>query len=833
MKPSPATYSSHGRPCILVVNFHSTCNAGDLALLKMNIRQMRKEFENASFLVSANHPKEPGLSQLEGCQIVPSAYAIIGAGQGIPVYQQIFRLLIGIIQTIFFRFFDRGMAASVGDPGWKGLIGAIRQADLVIGVSGNYFLSMGRYGWPFPITCFSVWAALLFKKPFYAMPQSIGPFRRGWEKFVIRRLYGRARRVYLRDQISLDMAKELGFPTSRTHFSPDPAFALPAASSADAQQILMKYGYTPDQPAVGVTAIAPLTRAITMDAINRYYQALATVLRRLTEQHGVRIYFFNQVVGPTPREDDRTAVNKLKELLPKDQNQFAFVDEVLSPEQLKACYGCMDLMIASRLHSGIFAMGAGVATLPIGYFTKSRGLMQSMGLAEWLVELEKSDAEEMWRKVNAAWIQREKLAASVQDKSRQFSDEVMNLGAEIRRDYASTQSRLKVAQLIKGLDVGDFSGGADVFGVNLACALCDAGLDARLIVFYQMNTPAENLILKQLAQHNVPVVFLQPWQGRTSFRSYWNGFNRLAEYIKAEQINLLHSHFHVGSVMTAWLRLVRIVAHSARTIHVDREWLRGWEGPIQQILIRFFIFILFPILIDIECGVSKEAVRVLNARWLARLFGKQACVIYNSVPSPDPARFEQALQRIAGQRTNGHFVIGTVGRMTEQKGHVYLLEAIPAVLKEVPNARFLWVGDGPLRAMLEEKAEQLGVRQMIEFTGTRHDVPALLDTMDLFVLPSVYEGLPTVVLESIAHGVPVIGTQIAGTSEIIVHNQTGWLAQPRSPQDLAKWIIYAAQKPQQRLRIARAALDALQEFTIERAAEKYLAVYNAHLNNVK
>ncbi|RIK39976.1 MAG: glycosyltransferase family 1 protein, partial [Chloroflexi bacterium] len=109
-------------------------------------------------------------------------------------------------------------------------------------------------------------------------------------------------------------------------------------------------------------------------------------------------------------------------------------------------------------------------------------------------------------------------------------------------------------------------------------------------------------------------------------------------------------------------------------------------------------------------------------------------------------------------------VILTVARLDQQKGHPYLLEAAT----QVPEASFVLAGDGPARAQLEEQSRALGLEHRVRFLGYRQDIPALLAGCDLFVLPSLYEGLPLAVLEAMAAGKPVIASAIPGTCEAVV-----------------------------------------------------------------
>jgi glycosyltransferase involved in cell wall biosynthesis len=126
-------------------------------------------------------------------------------------------------------------------------------------------------------------------------------------------------------------------------------------------------------------------------------------------------------------------------------------------------------------------------------------------------------------------------------------------------------------------------------------------------------------------------------------------------------------------------------------------------------------------------------------------------------------------------------VIFTAARLHNQKGHAHLLEAAALV----PDALFLLAGDGPERARLEGRARQLGIEGRVRFLGQRRDIPELLAICDLFVLPSLYEGLPLSLLEAMAAGKPVIAAAIPGNDEIIIDGKTGLLVPPGSAADLA------------------------------------------------
>jgi glycosyltransferase involved in cell wall biosynthesis len=126
-------------------------------------------------------------------------------------------------------------------------------------------------------------------------------------------------------------------------------------------------------------------------------------------------------------------------------------------------------------------------------------------------------------------------------------------------------------------------------------------------------------------------------------------------------------------------------------------------------------------------------------------------------------------------------LILVVARLDPQKGHPDLL----AAAAEVPDVQFLLAGDGPDRLALERMAIELGVEDRVRFLGHRADVADLMAASDVFVLPSLYEGLPISVLEAMAAGLPVIATRVGGTDEAVVHGDSGLLVDPRAPSELA------------------------------------------------
>lgn len=147
------------------------------------------------------------------------------------------------------------------------------------------------------------------------------------------------------------------------------------------------------------------------------------------------------------------------------------------------------------------------------------------------------------------------------------------------------------------------------------------------------------------------------------------------------------------------------------------------------------------------------------------------------------------------------FLIGTVARFSFQKGHLYTVEAIPQILKSYPQARFVFIGEGPTQVKVKTRVRQLALEPFVTFLGARTDISEILSALDLFLLTSLYEGLPLSILEAMGVGLPVVATQVSGTPEAVRDHDTGLLIPPANSKAVAEAVIYLIQNPELRRRM--------------------------------
>jgi glycosyltransferase involved in cell wall biosynthesis len=263
----------------------------------------------------------------------------------------------------------------------------------------------------------------------------------------------------------------------------------------------------------------------------------------------------------------------------------------------------------------------------------------------------------------------------------------------------------------------------------------------------------------------------------------WTHAARFWTFLRKERIDLVHSHFFVASLFASPLAKLAGVPAVVETFHLreiwrEEKWIKGNFWVDRQIG-RF---------VDRYIAVSHAVERHLIET--KRISASKVTTIYNG---RDLKRFrprspvESALARSELGVTENQVVL-VLGRLEEQKGHVFLIEALRLLAPRWPNLVGLFAGTGALQGQLLAQSESSGLSNRIVFLGQRNDTERLLAAADVVALPSLFEGLPLVAIETLAMAKPILATDIDGTREVVVHGDTGLLARPADPAALAAGI---------------------------------------------
>jgi glycosyltransferase involved in cell wall biosynthesis len=250
----------------------------------------------------------------------------------------------------------------------------------------------------------------------------------------------------------------------------------------------------------------------------------------------------------------------------------------------------------------------------------------------------------------------------------------------------------------------------------------------------------------------------------------------LCAYLQAERPTIVHCYLPTAGLLgaiAARLTGIPCVITTRRTVHINQGLRLLRYRIVTRIMDR-----LSDTVIAVCEAAREQAVREGTP-------SSKIVTVYNSVSQPQSAVNVEDISADS-------MIIGSVGSLHRDKGHRYLVEAVPFVVKEVPKAKFVVVGDGPERTYLESRAIELGIGSHMTFLGQRSDVAELMPQFDVFVQPSLREGLPNAVLEASALGLPIIATAVGGVPELVEHGQTGLLVPPGSSQELAQALVRLA-----------------------------------------
>ncbi len=225
-------------------------------------------------------------------------------------------------------------------------------------------------------------------------------------------------------------------------------------------------------------------------------------------------------------------------------------------------------------------------------------------------------------------------------------------------------------------------------------------------------------------------------------------------------------------------------------------------------------------------GCSQAVIQSLDP--LGKKLQGRSQVLYYGVNIPAPATLEDrtALRQAFGWSANTPLVLH-VGRLVEQKNHSGLLSIFQHVLKHVPTAKLLLVGEGPKKSEIEALIAKLGISNAVYLLGFRDDVPSLMSKCDVFLFPSIHEGFGLVAIEANAAHLPIVGSRIPGLTEAVDDGKTALLHDVDDVEGMAKSVIELLQNKQYANQIGNAGLRWVEDhYSLKVGAEKLLGIYH-------
>lgn len=345
----------------------------------------------------------------------------------------------------------------------------------------------------------------------------------------------------------------------------------------------------------------------------------------------------------------------------------------------------------------------------------------------------------------------------------------------------STTDKIKIFRIIGRLNVG----GPSIHVVNLTAGLDRRRFEQRLVVGTE--NPDEGSMLDYALKRGVePLVIPEIVTAFSLTTRDLRAVAKLHALLRRERPDIVHTHTAKAGLigrLAARLAGVPVIVHTFHG-HV----LHGYYGAIKSGLLQKMERTLAR-LSDRLITVGEQVKRELVGYGIAEP-ARITVIPLGFDLSPFVAAASEAGQ-FRGEMRCGSDVrlIGIVGRIFPIKNHALFLQAAARIAAAEPQARFVIVGDGPLRPALERQAAELGISQRVLFTGWRRDVHKIYADLDALVISSDNEGTPVSAIEAMAAGCPVIATRVGGLSDLIVEAETGLLVPPRDAARLADAVL--------------------------------------------
>lgn len=310
-------------------------------------------------------------------------------------------------------------------------------------------------------------------------------------------------------------------------------------------------------------------------------------------------------------------------------------------------------------------------------------------------------------------------------------------------------------------------------------------------------------------------------------KTFWKIFRLL----KKEKFDIVHTHSSKAGILgrlAAKLAGVPIIVHT----------------PHGHIFYGYFNFFLSKIFIVLERFVAKFTNKIITLTEK----GREEHIKFKIAPSDkfiaihSGIRFNSLLPiyiDVEAKRKQlgipqDSLVVGTVGRLVPVKGQRYLIEAVARLVNVMPNLILLVVGNGPLKKDLEIQVKRLKINARVRFLGLRDDIPELLSILDLFVLPSINEGMGRALVVAMALGKPVVAARVGGIPDVVIDGQTGLLVQPKDPAALAEAMLKLLKdKPLAKKMGEQGKIWVVPRFDAEAMVNKIKGLYEDLLKNYK
>lgn len=342
-------------------------------------------------------------------------------------------------------------------------------------------------------------------------------------------------------------------------------------------------------------------------------------------------------------------------------------------------------------------------------------------------------------------------------------------------------------------------GGAQTFLIELIRNLDKTKFEAKVVTIVE-----KGILAKDLAQLGVEITHIHK-KSRVDLGLIF----KLKNYIKLYKPDIVHTQLFGSDTLgriAAFLAGVKVIITTEQNINPD-------EGTAKK-LVKSILQHVNKKIVVISEGVKNYSIKK------DKIKPAKIKLIYNAV---DLEKF--SFRQFKPIDLN-NIKAGVVARFDQQKGHKYLLQAMPQIIAKYPGFKLILAGTGSLEAELKKLVQDLNIENNVEFIGVRHDITRLLHRFDLMIMPSIWEGLGIAVIEAQASGIPVLVSNVPGMSELVEQGQTGYLFKPENPDAIFQALDHFLSNPENHEQVIKnARKQCEQNFGIKKMISEYEKVY--------
>lgn len=383
------------------------------------------------------------------------------------------------------------------------------------------------------------------------------------------------------------------------------------------------------------------------------------------------------------------------------------------------------------------------------------------------------------------------------------------------KNEITQKKNIRIGYVIDSL----YLGGAQRVLVDIVEGLSKLAYEQKV---YSLNNVIHPAIFQPLQNSQAQVVVI----GKSQLMWIY-GLLRLFLHFKKWRPHIVQTMLPYGDIIgrtIAHLANVPIIVSATHSRNMDKP---GWKLAFDNLTISWVERVVLVSEQLRSAVISREGVQ-----------DEQIVVIPNCIDSEFiTKRVENC--KAARERIRAKFgvsmdtnVIGTVGRLSIEKGHIYLFQALVLVLQHIPDTVLMVVGEGPMYHKLNDMISRTGLSNKVFFLGQRTDVDSVLCAIDVFAQSSLFEGMPIAIMEAMAAGKPVVATEVDGTNELVQHDVTGWLVPPGDPEKLAHYLVHAIDNPDESYRVSEAAAQLIAtRYPVSKMVTGYHNLYQELIQN--